>query len=262
MSKTIIINEQQKSLIKNFLNEGTIPYDISQIGEVVCTLEFDEDYYNDYLEENGLVDNQEVREQYIKEYCEYSVEFTDSETYHSMGGFCSLTYEDLYNEFGEKLANDVFVECMDGKEHRFEVGAYDNETVDLNNPDSINASAIKHLMHGEYYKDCRGFILTNGVVVYTEAEHNHCSQIPGVNGTFHFLKLGNIRVLNHSIDIANKPTNAQMRVLYEVLDAYYGEVLYLDLMNDKIGHTGKQYDSCNPDEVMQDINSYFKYGRI
>ena len=85
----------------------------------------------------------------------------------------------------------------------------------------------------------------------------HCTRISGVKGTSHFIELGNIRVLDHSIDICKKPTPQQIKVLWEVLDSYYGDVLYLDLLNKNIGNFSQQYQSCNPERVMNDIISYF-----
>ena len=205
-------------------------YDISEIGQINCQ-----------LTDDG----------------EYEVSYYDSEYFHQMGDWDVLTLDEIEEEFGEALAKDVYAECQDGKEHSFEILAYQNDNVDLSNPNEVNAAAIRVLRHGEYYKDCRGFILTNGVVVYTDQEHNQCTRIPGVKSTFDFIKMGNIRVLDHSIDIAKAPTPAQWSVLSQVLDSYYGEVLYLDLEND-----GRQYYFCNPEEVERDIYNYFNFYKI
>lgn len=232
-------------------------FDISEIGEIHCTLNFDEDWYNDYLQENGLSNSQDTFQNYVREQCDYEVEYYDSETFHSMGEYETMTIDEIKENFGDAIARDVFKECMDGKEHSFEILAYQNNPIDINNPNELNAEAVKVLRHGGYFKGCRGFILTNGVVVYTEAEHNNCTRILGVKGTFHFIELGNIRVLDHSIDIGKKPTAQQYRVLQEILDSYYGDVLYLDIIDKSVGNFNRQYDFCNPDRVMADINSFF-----
>lgn len=232
-------------------------FNISEIGEILCTLNFDEDWYEDYLSENNLQNTPEVKNDFIRSQCDYMVEYCDSETFHSMGVYDRLTIDEIEEEFGEALARDVFNKCMDGNEHSFEILAYQNDTIDVNNPNEVNAMAERVLRHGRYFKNCRGFILTNGVVVYTEAEHNNCTRISGVKGTFHFIELGNIRVLDHSIDIGKKPTAQQYRVLQEILDSYYGDVLYLDIFDKSAGNFNRQYDFCNPDRVMADINSFF-----
>lgn len=236
-------------------------FDISEIGAIQCQLNFDEDYYLDYLQENGLQDSDDVKKEYIKGQCDYDVTYLDSEYFHDMGEYDTMTIEEIEEEFGNRCAEDVFITCMDGREHDFEIQAY-QDSIDINNPKELNAEAVKCLRHGGYFKNCRGFILTNGVVVYTGAEHNMCSKIPGINGTFDFIRLGNIRVLNHGVDIAKPPTEEQKKVLNQMFQSYYGEELYLDLMNDKNGHTGKKYNSCEPYEVMQDIYDYFNSGRL
>ena len=139
---------------------------------------------------------------------------------------------------------------------------YDNETVDLNNKQALSDAAMARLKHGQYFKNCRGFILPNGVVVYTEAEHNMCTKIPGVKNTFHFIELGCIRLLDASVDLACPPTNKQWEVLSQVFDSYYGQRLDLDLMNKQIGAASKTYRELNPEEVTRDIQSYFTNGRI
>ena len=235
-------------------------FDISEIGEIHCTLNFDEDWYEEYLSENNLQNTPEVKSNYIRSQCDYEVEYYDSETFHSMGEYDTFTIDEIEEEFGAAIAKDVFNECMDGKEHSFEILAYQNGTIDINNPDELNAAAVKVLRHGGYFKGCRGFILTNGTVVYTDAEHNNCTRISGVKGTFHFIELGNIRVLDHSVDIGRKPTPQQYRILQEVLDSYYGDVLYLDLIDKSRGQFSKQYNSCDPDDVMRDISSYYNKG--
>lgn len=235
-------------------------FDLSEIGEIHCTLNFNEDWYNDYLQENGLSNSREILQDYVREECDYDIEYYDSETYHSMNEYDTMTIDEIEKNFGKALAHDVFNECMDGNEHSFEILAYQNDSIDINNPEELNAAALKVLRHGNYFKGCRGFILTNGMVVYTESEHNMCSKIPGINGTFHFLELGNIRVLDHSIDIYKKPTSQQMKVLWNVLDSYYGDVFYLDLLDKGIGRFSQQYGNCNPNKVMNDIVSFYDKG--
>lgn len=259
MKKTVIINEKQSRFIAKRRLHEVNSYDPSEIGEIACTLDFDEDWYQEYLQDNELTDSPQAKEEYIRNECTYDVELYDAETYHQCG-YEQMTIEEIEENFGAAIAADVFKECMDGKEHRYEPLAYDNEVVDLNNPVALSDAAMKRLQHGDYSKDCRGFILPNGVVVYTGAEHNMCSQIPGVNGTYHFIELGCIRVLDHSVDLAVAPTSEQWNTLWKVFNAYYGDTLYLDLMNKKIGTASKQYSGLDPQEAIDDIKNYFNYG--
>lgn len=236
-------------------------FDISEIGAINLTLDFDEDFYQEYLTDFNLQDSEQERIRYIKEQdVEFEVDYLDSEYFKSMGVYGTMTYNDIAENFGEKLANAAIVDCLDGKEHTFEIQEYQEDDIDINNPAELNAIAVKYLKHGEYFKDCRGFILTNGIIVYTDIEHNQSSKIPGIKGTFDFIKLGNIRTSNHGIDIAKMPTSNQFIVIEEILDNYEGEKFYLDLMNDKIGHASVQYDFCEKKKVINDIYNYFNYG--
>ena len=232
-------------------------YDISDIGSVKFTLNYDEDDYREYLEDNELTDCAESQIEFVKENCSYDVEFTDSEYFHHLG-YDTMYYDEIESMFGENFAEDVLKDCMDGEEHDFEPQSYANEEINLEDPNELSNLAMKYLKHGEYFRNARGFILPNGVIVYTEMEHNQCSKVPGVKGTFHFIELGCIRILDHSIDMAKKPTKEQYKTLYRILKFYYTEELYLDLMNKQIGSFSKKYQYCEPDDVVSDIEKYFK----
>ena len=59
-------------------------YDISEIGAINCQLNFDEDEYQEYLSDEKLADTEDTRNYFIREYCNYDVEFLDSDTFHRM----------------------------------------------------------------------------------------------------------------------------------------------------------------------------------
>ncbi len=231
-------------------------YDLTEIGSIEVSSQFDEELYSDYLSENGIVDTPEERLKYIKDECYYDVEFFDSETFHSIGYEQMMLWE-IEDEFGEQMASDILKDCMDGRSHEYEVLAYMNDSVDINNPTELANAAMKYLRSGNYFKNCRGFILSNGVVVYTDSEHSMCTRIPGVTSTSHFIELGNIRVLDHSVDIAKNPTAKQMETLENVFSAYQGEELYLDLCNRSIRTVSIKYNECNAYMAMNDIKRYF-----
>jgi hypothetical protein len=147
---------------------------------------------------------------------------------------------------------------MDGETHEYEPYLYVTKNFDLTNPTELSKVAMQCLPHGEYFKNARGFILPNGVVVYTPIEHNQSSKIPGVKGTFHFIELGCIRVLEQGIDIAKPPTNKQIDTLYDIFNSNYGKEFYIDLRGGKMGPFGKKYPYCDGDAIMNDIELYFK----
>ena len=231
-------------------------YDLNEIGSVSFRLNFDDDYYMEYINDNELEDSQNSKLSFIKDCCDYDTEFTDSETFHHLG-YDTMTFDEIESYFGSSLANDVLNDCMDGNEHSYEPLSYENENFNLNDPQELSNAAMKYLRYGDYYRNARGFILPNGVIVYTELEHSHCTKIPGVTGTFHFIQLGCIRILDHSIDLAKPPTREQETTLYKILRYYYTEELYLDLRNEELGNFSKKYSSCEPAKVMSDIKRYF-----
>ena len=230
-------------------------YELNEIGEILVSSQFDEELYTDYLEENGLTDNPKTREEYIRD-CFYDVEFFDSETYHHLG-YEQMTIDEIASEFGEGMAADIYRDCLDGNEHRYEPLAYMNDEVNINSPRELADSAMKYLRHGEYFKGCRGFILTNGIVVYTEAEHSMCTMIPGILNTSQFIELGNIRIMPHSVDMAKAPTWKQQEILEEFFSSYYGEEVYLDLYMTRNSHVSIKYTSCSAGQAMNDIENYF-----
>ena len=233
--------------------------DLSDVGKVECECDFDEDEYNEWLVDNELTDSQEVRIQYYTENVTYDVTYLDNETYHTME-YDSVYYDDLEELFGEKMAETILSGCMKNGKYDFETyELYADNTYDLSNPQEVNDIAMKLFSHGEYYKDCRGFILSNGVIVYTPSEHNEICMIPGVDSKFKFIEMGNIRLLPNSIDIGAEPTYEQEEVLREVIASYSEEELYLDIF-DGNSEIGAKY--TNPDwrYVIGEIDRYYSEG--
>lgn len=234
--------------------------DLSEIGRVNYTWDFDDDYYLEWLEDNEFADGEDIKLQYIKEgNVEFELDFCDNQTYHTIGSD-SVYYDDLENLFGERMANTILRNCIEDGEGYFDTEElYYDDNIDINNPSELDSMAMKILRHGEYYKDCRGFILSNGVVVYTDMEHNEVTRIPGINNKFQFITLGNIRVLDHSIDIGKEPTRQQWDVLKQVLRCYDGEELYLDIFHNN-AEIGVHYPVCNPNYVFGEITRFYLEG--
>lgn len=237
-------------------------YESNEIGELVYSLDIDEDDYTEWLSENNMIDSEESKKEFVKDnyWCKFGVELMDSETFHHMD-YLDLSYEEVIDEFGEKIANEMLNGGIDGKEHRIDMGMmYDDDDVDINDLYAVSQEAEKRLKHGEYAKNARGFILPNGHMVYTEAEHNMISQVPFINGTFDAIKrFGMIRVLDHSVDIGMIPTAAQEKTLMEVISCYSDEYLYLDLYSNG-SVTGCQYHHPNWRRVIADIKRFFTEG--
>lgn len=228
--------------------------DISEIGEFSYSWDFDEEEYEEYLQESGLENTRETLIQYIRDNVTFDLDFRDNEYFHSFA-YESMMLDEIENEYGEELADTVLSDCMEDGEGSVETCVLYSEKIDVNNPVELNRMAMKLLQHGNYYKNCRGFILTNGVVVYTPNEHNQCTVIDGIKNTFHFISLGNIRVLQNSIDIGKKPTNEQRSVLAKVISCYSNETLYVDVCNNSVTYTNPNWRY-----VLGEIERYFDEG--
>ena len=228
--------------------------ELNDYGMIEYSWDFDEDEYHEYLEEDSLEDSAETLEEYIQDNVRFEVEFFDNETFHQVK--CEdYYYDDLEDAFDEKVARIIINDCKKSGKGKLEISClYDDEELDLNDNEQVNDRAMKVLSYGKFYEGCRGFILTNGVVVYTPAEHNQCTAINGVKGTFDFIRMGNIRILDHSIDIGKYPTEAQFMVLQKVIRTY--SPLYMDIIS--IGtEISKTYERPNYEIVVRDIKKAF-----
>ena len=230
------------------------------VGEVEISWDLDSDEYKEWLNENLYENDYSTLLEYVKSFVTFDIEYFDNETYHHMG-FETVDFEELEDIFGNIKVKEIINELNNEGTSKFEtLELYNSEEYNVNNPNELNAISMKILNHGEYYKDCRGFILSNGVVIYTPAEHNLVSQINGVKNTFDFIRLGNIRVLHQSIDLCKRPTPEQRDVLRKVIASYSNEELYLDIFGENGGEIGCHYVKPDYRYVMGEIDRYFNDG--
>ena len=235
---------------------GNIDFDIEKVETIIYEpwdVPDPEDYdISDYNSE------EEMKEDML-EYYSFIVDFYDSFGEKLNWKNIELSYSDVVEEFGEEIANNMVNSegtPRGGKSFELTLGA--NTTPKSNSLEDIDDVAKRILPITTYHPGCRGFILYDGTIVQTEAEHNMCSVIEGVKGTFHFIELGNIRILNQSVDLAKEPTPQQRRVLAQVIDSYSGGDFYLDIMTgDAIGVHYRQPDYRR---VLGDIDRYFSEG--
>ena len=244
------------------LNENKISYvDLSEVGEVVIEdWTYDEEDYQEWLSDNELQDTPENKMNYIEDFnVEFEVDLLDNQTYHTM--CCEwVYYDDLVEKFGDNMAKKIESEMIENGSFKFDTSdIYADENYDINNPQELDDIAMKLLPHGEYFKGCRGFILSNGVVVYTEGEHNDVLRIPGIDSKWQFIELGNIRLLQNAIDIGSEPTYEQEEVLEYMLRLYDGEEIYLDIFSEN-GEIGAHYPSADCNYIMGEINRYYSEG--
>lgn len=249
---SLFIDMQNLKLITEDLN-------LDGVGQIDFGWDFDEEGYREWLADMEYKPGDESYWQYIRDCVEFDVEYFDNDTFHHMS-FDTVSYDDIEDTLGQYLAVDVIKQLQNNDHASIETSElYNSQEFDLNNPQELNKIAMQLLNHGEYYKGCRGFILTNGVIVYTPAEHNQVSQIRGVEGTFDFIRKGNIRILNQSIDLAKVPTQEQRNVLRQVIASYSDEELFLDIMGTN-GEASAHYYHPDWRFVIGEIDRYFSEG--
>lgn len=263
MSKKIIIEQSHIAALRSVISESSSKLsdiDLCDVGMVDYEWYFDEEEYEEWLNDNELTDSEEVRNNYYKEEVSYGVEYYDNETYHLMEGDYSLLYFELEELFGDEMAEKMLANCIEYGKGKFEPrDLYEDEYVDLGDRNSINSYAVKVFSHGEYYKDCRGFILSDGTVVYTPGEHNEICMIPGVESKFQFIEMGNIRLLPNAIDIGSEPTWQQEEVLRKVIASYSDEELYVDIFHDG-REIGVKYDYPDWRYVLGELDRFYSEG--
>jgi hypothetical protein len=232
--------------------------DLSEYGKIEYETYIDEDEYAEWLQANGLEDDEESKKRYLNDEAMFDIDYYDLD-FHRCDNDSVMFYE-IERMFDDRIAEKIFNDCLkDGKGEIEPFTMYTEEDVDINNPYELDQMAMKILPHGDYYDNCRGFILHNGVVVYTEDEHNASALIPGVEGTFHFIDLGNIRLTHNGIDMSCMPTAAQFDTLEEVIQSYHNDELYVSFLDSsKYLH----YDSPYVDMVINDIDRYYSDGKL
>lgn len=199
---------------------------------------------------------QEMRDDMLSCY-EFSVDFYDILGNQMNYGFIYLSYSDVCDIFGENIANKMINNegiKRGGMSYELTIGV--NRTPKSLSLEDVGEVAKQILpVVNEYYKGCRGFILYDGTIINTELEHNQCSNIDGINGTFDFIRLGNIRILRDSIDVWKEPTKQQRNTLRIIINHFINDTLYLDIDNNPVKYFNPDYR-----QVLGDIDRYFSDG--
>lgn len=243
--------------MKQIINESI---DLSEVGEICFEWDFDREEYEEWLTEGEIEDSQEALMEYINDNVTFEVDCKDVETYHSMGRPEWMSFEDLCENFGENGAEMILNQCRENNgSGRLETMELLDAEIDINNPLELNNQAKKLLPHGGYTKGCRGFILTDGTVVYTPSEHNEIQRISGIDSKFQFIRLGNIRIMPQSIDLAKEPTQEQWEVMRQVINSYSDQPFYIDIF-DGNAEIGAMYGRGDWRYICGEINRWFKEG--
>ena len=265
LGKTNIDKKINESAMR--LNEGyrnNIDYDEVNMIEFECW--YDEDDYNDFLIENGI--NNENIEQFqsqIDEWMYENLSFNCSfynRDYEYIGGFdepqSMFEFEGVSDEISELIVNTFKENPQYGKEYRIDDVLY---TLYSYGDDIYEVAKRLFPTYDEYSEGLRGFILQDGTIIGTEAEHNEVTQLKGVESKFDFIRMGNIRIMPNSIDVGQAPSWSQREVLRSLIATYSNDELYLDIFDEKSGtETGCRYSYPSWREVLADIDRFYDEG--
>lgn len=261
MSRTIIISEQQaKQLVgTSVLREAK--YTLDQIGGARCTLDFDEDDYQEFLRKYTLQDKPEMRSEFIKSQCMFEVEYLEPETYQGMG-WENLSYKDIMSVFGTQMGTDMVNGAINGEDKEYDKLEYtDDSEIDLSNPEAVIASAKQKIPVASNFSAARGWILTDGTILETMWDHDAVFRIPGVTSRIQFVQMGNIRYSNQWLQMAKYPTNQQLAALRKFCEYHQNQPMEVEVMGQNgLNSTRFTYDALYYDEMIGDIYNFYQYG--
>lgn len=242
MSK-IFLTESQIKLLQEMYNNGFSPEDINDI-----------EYYINEPEEEGD-----------------ELSF-DIECWNKMGDTIyneSNVYEsELLDIFGEKITNIILSrEGQFNGRYYFLNDIMDTKVSNLDDVEEVNAMAKKCFStYNSYYQDMRGYILTDGSILYFGDSIDHAS-ISWVDGMSvgKFVDLGNIRIGHQSVELAKPPTIQQRYMLSQLVSSYRNDYLYVDIIEYNGGTYGNiltaaQFAHPNAEWVLNEIDNFFETG--
>lgn len=239
---------------KLFIN---MTYDISTIGQIDFEWDFDQESYEEWLAEECLDNSKESMRRYVEDgNVEFSLDLMDNDTYHHMA-YAYMSLSDIEDAYGEAIANEIYNVCVEDGGGSLEPSVVLDKVIDLNDPKEVGEQARLLFDTEPYRYGDRGFILKDGTFIHTDAEHNMCTRLNGVNGTYHFISLGNIRVGVDCADILAEPTAEQYKVLRTILASFEGEPFYL-----MIGKHQIAFRRLSPMNVLNQIKRFWAEGII
>ena len=171
-----------------------------------------------------------------------------------------LTLNELFDYFPERVIH--MMSNREGRkvsqvEYRIEdMLSWDSTPNNIDDVEEVNAIAKRIQPGGP-----SAYLLIDGDTV-SFPDHIQITSIDGMTPS-KFVGLGNIRLGHKGIEVAKKPTMAQISVLKDVMRGE--DEFYLDIVQDK----GKMYPEClcsavyksvNPNRIINDIIYYFEDG--
>lgn len=265
--KWVVTNYNQYNKVlreSSLLNESR---DLNGIGGIRCYSDFDEDEYIEWLQDNNKQDTPESKNEYLKDYVVFTVEYLDADTMHGMGEYDGMSYDEIFDNFGDKMGSDIVNTCIDGRDHEFDLYDYeDTDEFDLSNTQELNkrAKSVMTVVDSPCGK-FRGWVLTDGTVLDAGWDHNACFKISPNQIRYRedFTLLGNVRFSDVSLEFGKFPTQPQLVAVREFCEYHQHDSIFVDFLGGKNGRKSKQYSNgLDYDELYDDLYWYYAYGNI
>ena len=196
----------------------------------------------------------------------------DVECWNKMGDTIyneSNIYEsELLDIFGERITSIILNREGDfNGRYYFLNDIMDTSVSNLDDVDEVNSVAKKCFpTYDSYSTDMRGYILTDGSILYFGDSIDHAS-ISWVDGMTvgKFVGLGNIRIGHQSVELATPPTRQQRYMLSKLISSYRNDYLYVDIIEYNGGTYGNiltaaQFAHPNAEWVLNEIDNFFETG--
>lgn len=181
-----------------------------------------------------------------------------------------LTIDDIEENLGEWVAKEIIDDVRKGYTNGRVTDIQDRnfENIDANNINEINTAAKRIFQTTDkYYKDTRGYILTDGTILVFGDYTDHISINRVGNLTIgKFESLGGIRIGKNSFELEKEPTKEQRYQLIRLINSYSHEELYVDIVKYSGEGTyasnicGKEYIHPDYHYVLGEIDRYFSEG--
>lgn len=219
-----------------------------------------EPFEDEDIDEDGIFENSDI---YVNA---YDIESEMLANYNFSG-------KEFLETFGERVTQALKDEIKKGKNDGYirDILSWDNTVINIDDVEEVNTRAKDVFNEAyAYYKDFRGYLLTDGTLLEFGESMDHISIENIADGMTigKFVSLGNIRLGHATINLERRPTRKQYDVLDRMIGQYKNDTVYVDFSKYSEGRKygtcimGICYDYPVAEFVKRDIEEYFTNGTI
>lgn len=222
---------------------------------------YDQDELNDELAEQDF-DNEEERQEYIKDYKDYNTLFTCDffDMNNEQIGYCQeeksnlecAVSEDIYDLIINKFQSNP----QYGKKYVID------DILDEKYGNYAPEEAAKHMFStsDEYMKGMHGFILQDGTIILMSpgSDHNEITTLNGIDNKWQFVERGNVSIYENNVRIGQNLSYGQEAILRKLVASY--DEVYVSLF----AQNGREYSGCfygvSPSYFCNVFDRYYREG--